>query len=78
MARQTTERAKQMSDKLTEHDLYLLCYFYKESDFEMWDEWENKKHLFKKEYPHLIDAMDRLESARKTLDAIIYEIEQKC
>ncbi len=67
-----------MNDKLTESDLLMLCYFYRDSRITRWSEWEDKKHLFEKEYPHLIDAMDKLESARKTLDAIIYEIEQKC
>lgn len=67
-----------MSDELTESDLLQLCYFYRDSRITRWSQWNDKKHLFRKEYPHLIDAMDRLESARKTLDAIIYEIEQKC
>lgn len=67
-----------MSNKLTENDLLMLCYFYRDSRIERWSQWDDKKQLFEKEYPHLIDAIERLDSAKKTLDSIICEIEQKC
>lgn len=57
---------------LTEDDKAMISYFWTErGDMTRWVFWEEKLPDIEKELPHLIDAMRRLESAQKTLDAIV-------
>ena len=61
-----------MKDKLTDEDKAMISYFIGEKgDITRWCDWEDKKHVVEKELPELIDALRRLDSAEKTLSAIV-------
>jgi len=58
--------------KLTPQDKSDIVYFHQyRGDIERWVGWENAKPLVQKEYPELLDAMERLVSAKRTLSAIV-------
>lgn len=62
-------------DKLTHRDLSMIEYFHKmKGDITRWAQWEEKKPLIKEEYPELIDALERVEIAEKTLNKIVDSI----
>lgn len=61
-----------MNKELDEDDYNMINYFYfHKGDITRWASWEDKKPLFEKYHPELIDAIKRVESAEKTLKVII-------
>jgi len=57
----------------------MICYFLKEKgDITRWGEWEERKADIEKEYPELIDALNRLIIAERTLKAIVDMIGNDC
>jgi len=47
-------------------------------DITRWGEWEERKADIEKEYPELIDALNRLIIAERTLKAIVDMIGNDC
>jgi len=59
-------------EQVSDEELDMIRYFHKEKgDFTRYVEWEKLEPILRKSHPHLFDAIARLESAQKTLDAII-------
>jgi len=58
--------------KLTADDAAMLEFFYSErGDMSRWVEWDRVKPLIRKEYPEVLDALERLNVAERTLDAVV-------
>ena len=65
-----------INNKLTEEDVDTIKYFWLEKgDLTRWVDWEKKLPLIKKQYPELIDAIERYEIAIKTLTAVVRGLE---
>ena len=47
-------------------------YFFKRGDLDRWTSWKDQKPLIKAKHPELIDAIDRLEIAKKSV-LVIYQ-----
>ena len=63
-------------DTITEDDIWKVKYFHTEKgDITRWVHWDDKKSLFEKQFPELIDAMKRAHIAEKTLDAIVNNLD---
>jgi len=61
----------ELKEQLTEDDKSMIAYFITEKgDVTRWTGWERAMPLVEKELPHLMDALRRLESAKRTLDAL--------
>lgn len=55
-----------------EEDYDMLCYFYFEKgDITRWSSWEEKKPFLKETNRALYDAFERLESAQRTVHALM-------
>ena len=64
------------SEELTQSDLDMVQYFWKEKgDLTSWSSWEEKKPLFQKYFPELVAAWDSLQTAERTLDAVVDSLE---
>ena len=58
--------------EVTNTDLVMVRYFIAEKgDVTRWIDWEERKAAIRAEYPHIIDAIERLDSAKRTLQAIV-------
>lgn len=58
--------------EVTNTDLVMVRYFIAEKgDVTRWIDWEARKSAIRAKYPHLVDAIDRLDSANRTLKAIV-------
>ncbi|HEC72396.1 MAG: hypothetical protein ACTSW7_01455 [Candidatus Thorarchaeota archaeon] len=58
--------------ELTEEDINSIQYFLLEKgDVTRYVCWEEIRHSVKRHFPELIDAIKRLESAERTLNAIV-------
>lgn len=62
---------------ISDGDKRMLDYFYFEKDLGSWANWEDLKPEFSKHYPELIDALDRLETAKKSADRIVRSIAEE-
>ena len=69
------DRKEGLVMKLTDEDYSMLQYFWQEKgDVTRWSEWKEKKALFKVQHPELIDALNRYDSALRTLNIIVDNI----
>ena len=69
------ERMKEQ--KLNYGDIAMVEHFLIErGDMTRWSHWEERKPLFEKEFPEFIAAMKNLEIARRTLRAVINNMEE--
>lgn len=59
---------------LTAEDVRLIKYFHDKGDITRWVDWEAKKALVEKQYPEVIDALNRLTIAERTLRAVVEAI----
>ena len=65
-------------EKLSDSDRRMIKYFITEKgDITRWCDWPEKKTLVAKIYPELIDALDRLKIAERTLKAVVEKIAQE-
>ncbi len=63
---------------VTDDDRNMIAYFLQEKgDIERWSGWEDRKADIGRVYPELIDALDRLKIAERTLDAVVDRIAQE-
>lgn len=61
--------------QVTDEDRRMVHYFIKEKDdITRWCDWEARKGIIEAEYPELIAALRNLETAQRTLDAIVERI----
>ena len=60
-----------MAEQLTEEEYNSINYFHFEKTIDSWVGWEECKKKCKRVCPELLDAIDRLYSARRTLDIIV-------
>lgn len=57
---------------LTNDDYLSIKYFINErGDTTRWTRWESRKPAIKEVHPELIDALERLQSAERTLKAVV-------
>ncbi len=60
---------------MTEEDRGMVIYFIQEKgDVERWVSWEDKKDEIFREHPDLKDALDRVESAERFLQAVLDDL----
>jgi len=63
------------TEKITDEDLDMVRYFWEEKgDVTRWVQWKEKLPLLRKQYPELVDAVDRYRIAVLTLSAVIKEV----
>ncbi len=61
---------------ITNEDRRMISYFINhKGDITRWTGWENKKAQVQEEYPELIAALNAVEVAERTLEAIVSKIE---
>ena len=61
--------------KPTSEELRMVVYFWQERrDLTRFVSWEELEPVLRVSHPHLLDAIERLRSAEKTVDAIVDSI----
>jgi hypothetical protein len=66
-----------MENKVTDDDITMIQYFfYDKGDITRWSQWEERKPIIAKEYPEIIQAMDNLNIAERTLRAVINQLSE--
>lgn len=65
-------------DRMTANDYNMITFFHETNgDITRWSEWEKRKDVIQKFHPELIDAVNRLEIASRTLNSLIETITDK-
>jgi hypothetical protein len=63
---------------VTQQDIHDINYFYfQRDDLERWCDWEKKKEEIRKSHPEVVDAYERLVSAKATFEILIKNMEVK-
>ena len=61
-----------MSAEIETGDYAMVRHFIRDrGDITRWSEWGEKYGAFKERHPELIDALDRVTSAERTLEAVL-------
>ena len=71
------ESTNNVSEDVSASDVRTVIYFIQEKgDINRWTEWDKKKKAIAAKYPHLIEAIERVSVAERTLAAVLKDIEQ--
>jgi hypothetical protein len=63
-------------EKMSDEQINAMLYFLTEwGTLDRWCEWPKIRPMIQRDYPHLIAALDGLQSAKLTLNAVVASIE---
>lgn len=62
-------------DRLTEEDICMLKCYHEKGDITAWVGWEQKQAQIQAQFPELVTAVQRVEVAERTLQAVLNNLE---
>ena len=62
---------------LTPEEKRVIGYYLTERSIDRWCGWPSRKEAVRKEWPHLVEAIERAEIAQMTLSAIVKSLQDE-